>query len=55
MKTDREILREVLDEHEICVACRGYTMVLKETHIDNRLNYIEGVGQLCVKCAKKYP
>ena len=33
-----------------CVLCRKETEYTKETHIDKRVNYIEGCGQLCKTC-----
>jgi hypothetical protein len=37
-----------------CVVCDVETNEPKDKHIDFRYNYIEGVGQLCNKCAEKY-
>jgi hypothetical protein len=48
MKTDK------VNKYEICVSCKVQTKVLRDLHIDYRLYYIEGVGQLCDKCGKKY-
>ena len=33
-----------------CVNCKRETLYSKETHIDFRLGYIEGAGQLCLDC-----
>jgi len=33
-----------------CNCCGVETLYDKETHIDNRLGYIEGAGQLCLDC-----
>ena len=33
-----------------CVNCKRETLYHKEEHIDYRLGYIEGVGQLCLDC-----
>ena len=33
-----------------CVNCKRETLYNKEEHIDYRLGYIEGVGQLCLDC-----
>jgi|TARA_Y100000310_G_scaffold341398_1_gene440405 hypothetical protein len=33
-----------------CVSCKKESLYSKETHIDFRLGYIEGVGQLCLDC-----
>ena len=33
-----------------CVNCNKETLYNKETHIDFRLGYVEGAGQLCLDC-----
>ena len=33
-----------------CVNCKRETLYSKETHIDFRLGYVEGAGQLCLDC-----
>ena len=33
-----------------CVCCDIDTLYEKETHIDFRIGYIEGAGQLCLDC-----
>jgi len=33
-----------------CVNCKRETLYNKEEHVDYRLGYIEGVGQLCLNC-----
>jgi|SRR3989344_3857356 len=38
---------------EKCIFCKTETPYSKDTHIDERLNYKEGHGQLCAECAKK--
>lgn len=40
-------------EYEYCVICWQKTGVKKNTPVDKRLNYIEGVGHLCQRCYKK--
>ena len=35
---------------EKCVSCRKPTVYERETHIQNRIGYIEGSGQLCKSC-----
>lgn len=40
-------------EYEKCIDCGAKTNIPKDMHIDKRLNYIEGAGQLCNECAKK--
>ena len=36
-----------------CVMCGAKTEYDKETHIDNRKNYIEGAGQMCQPCHQR--
>ena len=36
-----------------CVNCKRETLYGKETHIDFRLGYVEGAGQLCLDCYGK--
>ena len=36
-----------------CIMCDVETTYLKSTHIDMRIGYIEGAGQLCSKCYNK--
>ena len=38
---------------EKCVYCDKLTDVDKNEHIDNRMYYILGAGQLCKKCYNK--
>jgi len=38
---------------EECVVCGAKTPYTRETPIDERKDYIEGIGQLCSECAKK--
>ncbi len=45
---------DVISEMETCVMCDEITNESKDTHVDFRYNYIDGMGQLCVHCAKKY-
>ena len=33
-----------------CIVCGKKTLYPTSTHIDDRLNYVEGAGQLCSKC-----
>lgn len=39
--------------NEICILCGEETTVDINTHIDYRTGYIEGAGQLCIKCYRK--
>jgi len=38
------------NEYETCILCGCETSVMKSTHVDMRIGYIEGAGQLCSKC-----
>jgi hypothetical protein len=38
-------------EIEYCVNCGEKTKYKMSDHIDMRINYIEGVGQLCSRCS----
>jgi hypothetical protein len=38
------------DEFDHCVLCGVETIYKHNTHVDMRLGYIEGAGQLCPKC-----
>ena len=33
-----------------CVNCKRETLYGKKTHIDFRIGYVEGAGQLCLDC-----
>ena len=35
---------------ELCVTCKKETKYDREEHIDYRVGYIEGAGQLCLNC-----
>jgi hypothetical protein len=39
--------------NEICIICKKETNVDMGTHIDLRVGYIEGAGQLCISCFNK--
>lgn len=53
---DRMSIGQILDdEQERCVMCNGITPYNKSTHIDMRVGYTAGVGQLCGTCVKDYP
>lgn len=38
---------------ETCIICGKETAVDKSTHIDFRVGYVEGAGQLCTECYLK--
>ena len=35
---------------DVCILCGTETPYDESTHIDMRVGYIEGAGQLCIKC-----
>ena len=37
-------------EIEYCIVCGEETNYKKSDHVDQRINYIEGAGQLCSRC-----
>ena len=41
---------EMKNEFDHCVLCGVETAYKHDTHIDMRIGYIEGAGQLCPKC-----
>ncbi len=46
-KFDSELITE--DEYDICVICGIKTPYKSDTKIQDRLGYVEGVGQCCYK------
>jgi|TARA_B110000914_G_C15418240_1_gene425261 DNA-directed RNA polymerase subunit RPC12/RpoP len=38
------------EEVELCINCGKETQYKQSDHIDNRMGYIEGSGQLCSRC-----
>jgi hypothetical protein len=38
---------------DVCVDCGKTTIYPKNIHIDYRMNYVEGAGQLCSECYNK--
>ena len=48
---DRPI--HIVDEYDTCMLCGVETSYKRSTHIDMRVGYIEGAGQLCTKCWNK--
>jgi hypothetical protein len=40
-------------EIELCIKCTVPTTYKKSDHIDTRVGYIEGSGQLCIDCLQK--
>ena len=43
-------MNKITLEKDKCVNCKRETLYSKETHIDFRLGYVEGAGQLCLDC-----
>ena len=41
-------------EKDKCVKCGEITMYKKTDHIDRRMGYVEGAGQLCTSCGKEF-
>ncbi len=41
------------DGYDLCVSCSKKTQYPTNTHVDARIGYVEGVGQLCIECYKK--
>ena len=42
------------NKYEKCVVCGTTTNVPKNTPIERRYGYVEGAGQMCDKCARKF-
>ena len=49
----REIARKAMDEKDKCVYCGCETEYSVNEHIDYRMFYVEGAGQLCKECWDK--
>jgi Pyruvate/2-oxoacid:ferredoxin oxidoreductase delta subunit len=45
-----KIMSKITLDKDKCVNCKRETLYSKETHIDFRLGYVEGAGQLCLDC-----
>ncbi len=41
------------EEKELCIKCNKETEVNINQHINTRLNYVVGAGQLCKACFKE--
>ena len=50
MGLERETVEK---EFETCYACGESTNVRKDTPLDERPHYIDGIGQACVNCYKE--
>jgi len=40
-------------EFEYCTICGQKTNIRRDENINNRIGYVEGVGQLCYDCYKR--
>ncbi len=49
-----ETTNEWREEFDLCVKCGEKTMYKKNVHIDGRMGYVEGAGQLCTSCDKEF-
>ena len=49
---DKKEEKKEKDQKEICVICQKETPYTKNTPVDLRRNYVEGVGQVCDSCAE---
>jgi hypothetical protein len=49
-----ETTNEWREEFDLCVKCGEKTVYKKTDHIDKRMGYIEGAGQLCTSCDKEF-
>ena len=45
---------EDVQEFDLCVKCGEKTVYKKTDHVDKRMGYIEGAGQLCTSCDKEF-
>ena len=45
------IVSSGMEECVVCVLCGAVTDVLVDDHVDERQWYVQGEGQLCLKCA----
>ena len=43
-------MKKIKQQKDKCINCKKDTLYSKEEHIDFRLGYIEGAGQLCLDC-----
>ena len=43
-------MKKIKQQKDKCINCKKDTLYSKEEHIDFRLGYVEGAGQLCLDC-----
>ena len=48
------VSKRLQPRYDLCVKCGEKTMYEKNVHIDRRMGYVEGAGQLCVSCDKEF-
>lgn len=46
-------MKKQTEEIDICVMCGKPTHYPITMHVDNRMHYVEGAGQLCADCYNK--
>lgn len=54
METTERSVGLTQEEKDKCVICGKETPYRKSDHIDARLHYVEGCGQLCRECYTKF-
>ena len=53
MKLEFDNLDDKKNNKDLCVVCVKETPFDKNEHIDFRMGYVEGCGQLCLECWDK--
>lgn len=43
---------KIVSNMDVCVLCGNITHEPMDKHISKRLYYIEGIGQMCIKCSE---
>ena len=43
-------MKKIKQQKDKCINCKRETLYHRDTHIDYRLGYVEGAGQLCLDC-----
>ena len=51
---EEDSTNEWREEYDKCMLCGEKTMYKKTDHVDKRMGYIEGAGQLCTSCDKEF-
>lgn len=56
IKKNKKEQQTETEQREKCVSCGEITEYTKSTPIEKRIGYIQGGGQLCLKCYRElYP